>query len=36
MCFSVRYGGMSWDETERNIRTIATLLPEIESWGNPA
>ncbi|MGW5565817.1 LLM class flavin-dependent oxidoreductase [Streptomyces tendae] len=33
--FCLRFGGMTWEETERNIRTAAELLPTIKSW-NPA
>jgi alkanesulfonate monooxygenase SsuD/methylene tetrahydromethanopterin reductase-like flavin-dependent oxidoreductase (luciferase family) len=28
----LRFGGMPWEETERNIRAVAELLPAIESW----
>ena len=30
--FCLKFGGMPYDEAERNIRAVAELLPEIESW----
>lgn len=32
MIFCMRFGGMPWDEAERNIRAISTILPEIKKW----
>jgi alkanesulfonate monooxygenase SsuD/methylene tetrahydromethanopterin reductase-like flavin-dependent oxidoreductase (luciferase family) len=30
--FCLRFGGMDWAETERNVRAVAEILPTIKSW----